>query len=105
MLPIRGRVFLFASSMGDTPATPAMATMIPAMGDAARPMLADNCKGKHEGIGRHTQLSGNSGQQRAEREESRVSASHQHGRTEDYQGEDCCDGNAGKSYMRGVIYQ
>ena len=45
MLPIRGRVFLFASSMGDTPATPAMATMIPAMGDAARPMLADNCKG------------------------------------------------------------
>ena len=39
MLPIRGRVFLFASSMGDTPATPAMATMIPAMGDAARPIL------------------------------------------------------------------
>ena len=45
MLPTSGSVFRLASSMGDTPATPAMATMIPAMGDAARPMLADSCKG------------------------------------------------------------
>lgn len=45
MLPTRGSVFLLASSMGDTPATPAIATIIPAIGDAARPILAESCNG------------------------------------------------------------
>ena len=45
MLPIRGGAFLLASSMGDTSATPAMATITPAIGEAARPMLAASCKG------------------------------------------------------------
>ena len=46
--PIKGNVLRLANSTDDTPATPAMATMTPAIGDAARPMLAANCKGKYQ---------------------------------------------------------
>ena len=40
-----GTRFRLASSMGEAPATPAIATITPAIGDAERPMLDANWEG------------------------------------------------------------
>ena len=48
-----GTRFRLASSMGEAPATPAIATITPAIGDAERPMLDANWEGNimmYEGI-------------------------------------------------------
>ena len=41
-LSVSGIILRLASSMGDAPATPAMATMTPAIGEAERPILEAN---------------------------------------------------------------
>ena len=64
ILIINGMVLRLASSKGEAPTTPAMATIIPAMGDAARPMLEANCIGRTNdmaGIPNRWAISGSSG--------------------------------------------
>ena len=72
-----------ASSIGEAPATPAIATITPAIGDAERPMLDANWEGNimmYEGIPSCVAIPGING---PNEKKSSISTSHKDGSTKD----------------------